>query len=47
MKVLITGFDPFSGEGMSIDNIKEGLRRPIEAAIDSNEDIKTVEGKEY
>ena len=32
---------------MSIDNIKEGLRVAIEAAIEYNEDIKTVEGREY
>lgn len=32
---------------MSLDNIREGLKLAIEAAIGYDEDIKTIEGREY
>lgn len=32
---------------MSIDTIRDGLRLSIEAAIEYDEDIKTIEGREY
>lgn len=32
---------------MSLDNIREGLELAIQVAIDYDEDIKTVEGREY